>query len=53
MLVQNYGWDAAFIVLIIAGVSGSLLFLAAWPAKANAYEIEPKTSAAVAWSDEN
>jgi OPA family glycerol-3-phosphate transporter-like MFS transporter/OPA family sugar phosphate sensor protein UhpC-like MFS transporter len=52
-LVQNYGWDAAYVVLIVAGVLGSLLFLMAWPAPANAYEAEPETSAAVAWSDEN
>jgi len=36
-LVQYYGWDAAFVVLIVAGIAGSLLFLAAWPAQANAY----------------
>jgi OPA family glycerol-3-phosphate transporter-like MFS transporter/OPA family sugar phosphate sensor protein UhpC-like MFS transporter len=39
-LVENYGWDAAFVVLLISGVAGSLLFLAAWPAKADAYEPE-------------
>ena len=53
VLVQNYGWDAAFVVLIVAGILGSLLFLLAWPAKANAYETEPETSAGVALSDEN
>ena len=43
-----------FLVLaLIAGVLGSLLFLLAWPAKANAYDTEPATSAGVAWSDEN
>jgi OPA family glycerol-3-phosphate transporter-like MFS transporter/OPA family sugar phosphate sensor protein UhpC-like MFS transporter len=52
-LVEVYGWDAAYIMLIVAGVLGSLLFLLAWPAKANAYETEPETSAGVAWSDEN
>jgi OPA family glycerol-3-phosphate transporter-like MFS transporter/OPA family sugar phosphate sensor protein UhpC-like MFS transporter len=52
-LVQYYGWDSAFVVLIISGIAGSLLFLAAWPAKANAYEDQPETSIAIAWSDEN
>ena len=52
-LVEVYGWDAAYILLIIAGVAGSLLFLLAWPAKANAYETEPETSAGMAFSDEN
>jgi OPA family glycerol-3-phosphate transporter-like MFS transporter/OPA family sugar phosphate sensor protein UhpC-like MFS transporter len=52
-LVQYYGWDAAFVVLIVSGIAGSLLFLAAWPAKANAYDDQPEASMAVAWSDEN
>jgi OPA family glycerol-3-phosphate transporter-like MFS transporter/OPA family sugar phosphate sensor protein UhpC-like MFS transporter len=52
-LVQYYGWDAAFVVLVIAGVAGSFLFLLAWPAKAHAYNTQPQTSAAIAWSDEN
>src|ERR1035437_5603112 len=52
-LVQYYGWDSAFVVLIISGIAGSLLFLAAWPPTANAYEDQPETSIAIAWSDEN
>lgn len=38
MLVQRYGWDAAFWVLLIATVVGALLFVAAWPAKAHGYD---------------
>jgi OPA family glycerol-3-phosphate transporter-like MFS transporter/OPA family sugar phosphate sensor protein UhpC-like MFS transporter len=37
VLVQYYGWDAAYSLLMISAVAGSLLFLAAWPAKAHAY----------------
>jgi len=36
-LVQHYGWDAAFRVLILATAAGTLLFIAAWPAKAHGY----------------
>ncbi len=36
-LVDNYGWDAAFIGLLIVTVIGTLLFIAAWPAKADGY----------------
>jgi sugar phosphate permease len=37
-LVQRYGWDAGFVGLIIASAIGTLLFIAAWPAKADGYE---------------
>lgn len=37
-LVQKYGWDAGFFGLIIVTVIGTLLFIAAWPAKAHGYE---------------
>ena len=37
-LVQRYGWDAGFAGLIIAAVIGTLLFIVAWPAKADGYE---------------
>jgi OPA family glycerol-3-phosphate transporter-like MFS transporter/OPA family sugar phosphate sensor protein UhpC-like MFS transporter len=37
-LVQHYGWDAAFQVLLGATVVGTLLFIAAWPAKAHGYK---------------
>lgn len=36
-LVQEYGWDAAFQLLIAVTVVGTLLFIAAWPAKAHGY----------------
>jgi OPA family glycerol-3-phosphate transporter-like MFS transporter/OPA family sugar phosphate sensor protein UhpC-like MFS transporter len=36
-LVQVHGWDAAFWVLIVAAIIGTLLFAAAWPAKAHGY----------------
>jgi OPA family glycerol-3-phosphate transporter-like MFS transporter/OPA family sugar phosphate sensor protein UhpC-like MFS transporter len=37
-LVQYYGWDAAFRGLLIISVLGTLLFIAAWPAKAHGYK---------------
>ncbi|NDV78277.1 MFS transporter [Dysgonomonas sp. 511] len=37
-LVQTYGWDNSFILLIGAGVIGSLIFALAWKAKATGYE---------------
>jgi sugar phosphate permease len=36
-LVQRYGWDIGFEGLIIIAVVGTLLFIAAWPAKADGY----------------
>ena len=36
-LVEDHGWDAAFRVLLIATILGTLLFAAAWPAKAHGY----------------
>lgn len=37
-LVQHYGWDAGFAGLIIVSALGTLVFAAAWPAKAHGYE---------------
>jgi OPA family glycerol-3-phosphate transporter-like MFS transporter/OPA family sugar phosphate sensor protein UhpC-like MFS transporter len=37
-LVQRYGWDIGFEGLIIVAVIGTLLFIAAWPAKADGYD---------------
>src|SRR5438552_12863436 len=37
-LVQNYGWDVGFEGLIIVTAIGTVLFIAAWPAKAHGYE---------------
>ncbi len=39
-LVQSYGWDIGFMALVIAGIIGTLLFAAAWKAKAHGYEAE-------------
>jgi len=36
-LVKHYGWDAGFEVLLGCAVIGTLLFIAAWPAKAHGY----------------
>jgi len=36
-LVQHYGWDAGFAGLIIVTALGTLVFAAAWPAKAHGY----------------
>ena len=33
LLVQTYGWDRAFAVLLGAAVVGTLLFIAAWGAR--------------------
>ena len=38
-LVQRYGWNIGFEGLIIVAAIGTLLFIAAWPAKAHGYEI--------------
>lgn len=37
-IAQNYGWDAAFMTLVVTGIIGTLLFAAAWNAKAHGYE---------------
>lgn len=37
-VVQHYGWNAGFAGLIGCAVIGTLLFIAAWPAKANGYK---------------
>lgn len=37
-LVDRYGWNAGFAGLIIAAVIGTLLFIVAWPAKADGYD---------------
>ena len=38
-LVQYYGWDVGFEGLIIVTAIGTVLFIAAWPAKAHGYEV--------------
>jgi len=34
----QYGWDAGFVGLIVCAAIGTLLFVAAWPAKAHGYK---------------
>jgi OPA family glycerol-3-phosphate transporter-like MFS transporter/OPA family sugar phosphate sensor protein UhpC-like MFS transporter len=36
-LVDHYGWDAGFLVYLIAGVAGMLLFACCWTAGAHGY----------------
>jgi len=38
-VVQHYGWNAGFAGLIGCAVIGTLLFAAAWPAKAHGYKV--------------
>lgn len=40
-LVQTAGWQAGFIGILIAALLGSILFAAAWPAKADGYQDKP------------
>ena len=44
-LVQRYGWNVGFAGLIIVAVIGTLLFIAAWPAKAHGYDVEEEMPA--------
>ncbi len=37
-LVQRYGWDAGFFGLVLTAIIGTLLFIVAWPAKADGYD---------------
>jgi OPA family glycerol-3-phosphate transporter-like MFS transporter/OPA family sugar phosphate sensor protein UhpC-like MFS transporter len=39
MLVQHYGWDAGFAVLLGCAAAGTLLFVMTWPAKAHGYAL--------------
>ncbi len=38
LLVQNYGWNAGFALLIACAGIGTVLFIIAWPAKAHGYK---------------
>src|SRR4051812_29320789 len=40
LLVKNYGWDAGFMSMFFAGISGTILFALAWPARAHGYAEE-------------
>ena len=37
-LVHNYGWDVGFLLFVISGVAGILLFVCCWPAQAHGSE---------------
>jgi OPA family glycerol-3-phosphate transporter-like MFS transporter/OPA family sugar phosphate sensor protein UhpC-like MFS transporter len=37
-LVEYYGWDAGFLVFLLCGMIGVLLFAACWPANAHGYD---------------
>jgi OPA family glycerol-3-phosphate transporter-like MFS transporter/OPA family sugar phosphate sensor protein UhpC-like MFS transporter len=37
-LVERHGWDAGFMVFLVCGAAGTLLFAACWGAKAHGYE---------------
>ena len=37
-LVQHHGWNAGFVGLLGCAAAGTVLFLAAWPAKAHGYQ---------------
>jgi phosphoglycerate transporter family protein len=43
-LVEKHGWDAGFIGLVCVSVIGTLLFAAAWGAKAHGYDEEGPAS---------
>jgi OPA family glycerol-3-phosphate transporter-like MFS transporter/OPA family sugar phosphate sensor protein UhpC-like MFS transporter len=38
-LVEHYGWNAGFVVFLICGIAGMLLFAMCWPAKAHGYSV--------------
>jgi sugar phosphate permease len=38
LLVQTYGWNAGFAMLVACAATGTLLFIVAWPAKAHGYK---------------
>jgi len=37
-VVQHYGWNTGFAGLVVCGVIGTVLFIIAWPAKADGYK---------------
>lgn len=38
ILVDTYGWDAGFLMFVVASIIGLLLFAACWPARADGYQ---------------
>jgi OPA family glycerol-3-phosphate transporter-like MFS transporter/OPA family sugar phosphate sensor protein UhpC-like MFS transporter len=37
-LADKHGWDAAFLLLVVSAIVGSMLFALCWPAKAHGYQ---------------
>lgn len=37
-VIQHYGWNTGFAVLVGCAIAGTILFLIAWPAKAHGYK---------------
>jgi OPA family glycerol-3-phosphate transporter-like MFS transporter/OPA family sugar phosphate sensor protein UhpC-like MFS transporter len=37
-LVERYGWDAGFLLFVVAAAVGTCLFVFCWPARADGYE---------------
>jgi OPA family glycerol-3-phosphate transporter-like MFS transporter/OPA family sugar phosphate sensor protein UhpC-like MFS transporter len=38
VLVERFGWDAGFMVFVVCGMAGTLLFVICWGAKAHGYD---------------
>ena len=38
ILVENYGWDAGFLMFVVAALIGMFLFAVCWPAPADGYQ---------------
>jgi phosphoglycerate transporter family protein len=49
-LVEKYGWDKAFVGLMLCAGAGALMFALAWPAKAHGYKessLDPRSKLSV------
>jgi OPA family glycerol-3-phosphate transporter-like MFS transporter/OPA family sugar phosphate sensor protein UhpC-like MFS transporter len=40
-LVEHHGWDAGFLLFVVAAAIGTALFVVCWPARADGYERDP------------
>jgi OPA family glycerol-3-phosphate transporter-like MFS transporter/OPA family sugar phosphate sensor protein UhpC-like MFS transporter len=40
ILVDKYGWDAGFLMFVVAAIIGAILFAICWPARATGYQQE-------------
>jgi sugar phosphate permease len=38
LLVTRYGWDAGFLMFVVASIGGALTFALCWPARADGYQ---------------